>query len=650
MTELLGEAVETPGAPRPSLIFSQESLPRDARVRFAVEPERPFVVRLKLAAGARAQLRALPGGALLGPCVVQDGLCQRFDVLGAGEREVEVAVEGAASGLLALDAAQPERRAPRSPALWPLLRREWALADTGRSWRTAMIARPGGRYVFELAVPPRAELWLGLGHEPGARAGPVRFVARQDGRVLLDEVVAPDRRWHDRRVALLAARRSRIELESFAAAEGSAARGLWADPRVLAAPGTPSVVLITIDALNPSHSSAYGYARDTSPALERIARAGARFDRAIAQAGTTWVSLPSLLSGLYPARDGVHARGDPPPEDLALLPDLLARRGYDTFAGSDLALFPQGYLSGFDSADAIDVPADTPEASVKRAGSERLAAQMDRLAPRLAAYPTFAWLHFEQPHYPLQPAEPLRYDAGYAGRFAASFGTADRLRTDLSPREALHVRALYDASVRDADALLLHLMAALDQAGALDRTLLIVTADHGEHVADARKLLEHASPYDAVLHVPLVMAGPGIAPRAVGQRVQLVDLVPTLLSLLQIPAPAVDGRDLGPALRGDPLSEAPAYAQVAPGIEAQYRGDETLIAQGARKELYDLSKDPQQALELSSSDPARAQAAEAALQQQQARWRETALESAKAPLGQDALEGLRAAGYLQETP
>ena len=665
LVERLAGALETPAPPPQRVLLAQEVLPRDATVRFAVEPERPFVLRLRLRAGAHARLRALPGGAVLGPCLPADApeegaqgprLCQRYDVLKASETEVEVQVDGEASRLLALDASEPDRRAPRSPWLAPLLRHAWGLADTGRSWRTALVAPPGGRYVFDLPVAEGAELWVGLGHEPGARAAPVRFVARQDGRTLLDETTPPDHRWRDRRLPLLAAAHSRIELWSTAASPDG--RGLWADPRVLrAAPGAPSVVLVTIDAMNPSHLGAYGYARDTSPALDRIARAGARFDRATAQAGTTWVSIPSLLSGLYPGRDGVRARGEPLPAEVRLLSDLLAARGYDTFAGSDLAVFPTTFLSGFDRADAIEVPPDTPEADANRAATERLAAQIDKLAPQLAGHASFAWLHLEQAHYPLRPTEPLRYDPGYTGRFARAFTVDDRLLplASISDREGAHVRALYDASVRDADAVLRHLVVALDAAGALDRTLLVITADHGEHVVDTRKLLEHASPYDAVLHVPLIFAGPGVrAGGVVPGRVQLVDVVPTVLSLLGAAVPpGLDGRDLSRALRdgaprGEALADAPAFAQVNDSVAAMYRGDEQLVQTGAQLELYDLAVDPAELHDLAALEPARLRAAAAALEDERQRWRRSALDTSAAPLGQEALEGLRAAGYLQD--
>ena len=410
------------------------------------------------------------------------------------------------------------------------------------------------------------------------------------------------------------------------------------------------MVLVTIDALNPGHLGAYGYGRDTSPALDRIARAGARFDRATAQAGTTWVSIPSLLSGLYPGRDGVRSRGDPLPAEVRLLADLFALRGYDTFAGSDLAVFPSTFLSGFDRADTIEVPPDTAEADANRAGNERLAAQIDKLAPHLAEHPSFVWLHLEQPHYPLRPSEPLRYDPGYTGRFAAVFSVEDRLLppASLTKAEGAHVRALYDASVRDADAMLRHLVAALDAAGVLDRTLLVVTADHGEHVVDSRQLLEHATPYDAVLHVPLVIAGPGVrAGVALRERVQLIDVAPTLLALTGAAVPGLDGRDLSAALRGEPLAPAPAYARLAEGVAAQYRGDEHLIEQGGRRELYDLAADPQELRDLAALEPLRLQAAVEALEREQRRWQETALETSAAPLGQEALEGLRAAGYLK---
>ncbi len=699
LIDALANALEVPAPPEEPALLDLDTLP-DATghaalaVPIPVEPVRGFVLRVLMAdtgatrpaitlrsldaaeaAAFGGQPRPIDGplpGKELGPCLRTSRapggqwMCQRFGHLPKGAGAGLLVIPGAGNAVRrieVLSAAMPDWRAPSSPILARLTRRAANTTPTGISWRTGLVARPGGRYTFEVTLPERPELWVGLGHEQGSRGAPVRFIARQDDRVLLDEVVPADLRWHDQRLPLegQAGQRSRITLETQAAGGTGEARGLWANPRVMGASSAPNILLITVDALRADRLGTYGYGRDTSPMIDHVARSGVQFDRATAQSCFTWPSITSLLAGRHPLNTGVQERGQRPPPDLATLPQLLAAHGYDTFAGTDLGAFPPIDVSDFDEAERIPV--------FSKPSPQK---QLERLAAQFADHPTFAWLHLENVHYPLTPRQPLRFDPGYEGRFKDAFSQEDHDRFmspgDVTPREQEHINALYDSAIVDADQELQALLATLDQHGVLERTIVVITSDHGERLGEHGAVLEHVSPHDSVLRVPLIVAWEGhlAAGQRIPSRVQLIDLFPTLLSLAGVPhPPGLDGRDLAPALRGEALPEAPAYADCRGYFFAQYRGDElvvinpegkdSVLAYGLRttvkpRELYDLAKDPTGQRDIAEEEPSRAEAASAALRAQLELWKRRSTTVDQGQIGQAAIEALQQAGYLQGTP
>jgi arylsulfatase len=684
LIDLLPEARELPEPPPDVFLARMEGAPPASDgspyvVPFDVEPGRVVLLRARLSLDGgtpSVELRALtseqasqvgassrtwPGelpGQSLGECTRADSPgeagvdCQRLvEVPPLVRRAVAIVRRGSVSELTVREARLEDPRAPESPRIARLLERARGQTETGQSWRSALVARPGSRYRFELSLPEEAELWLGAGYEAGDDAATEWFRVTQDGRVLLNEAISPDGKWHDFHLKLAGTRGHLSEVALETAGAAGKGRGLWTDPRLFGRSELPNILLVTLDAVRPDHTSAYGYARDTTPALAQLAKLGALFDRATAQAGSTWDSIPSLLSGSYPAHDGVRALGVPWPPDLVLLPDLLARAGYDTFAGSDLALFPAGYLNGFDDAEQARLVVDEKISPAQ---------QFRRLSAQLGHRPTFAWFHIERAHYPLLPRRPELFDPGYRGRFERTFTLDDHDHFTspgaLTPAERTHVAALYDAEVRQADDELKGLLTVLNESGHWEHTIVVVAADHGERIAEHGAVLEHTSPYDAVLHVPLLFEWEGHvrAGLRVQPRVELTDVVPTLLDLAGLKIPGdLDGRSLAGALSGGPLPERPAYAEVLQ-LFSQYRQDEHVIVNAAdlpanpsltpRCELYDIRADPEEKQDLAATESARAQDAAGALANQIRAWR--AGGGGATSLGQGALEALRQAGYL----
>jgi arylsulfatase A-like enzyme len=581
-----------------------------------------------------------------------------------------VVVEHPERGVRALritEADLPDLRVTENPVLSRLVRRATGKTATGKSTRSSLWAPPGGRYVFPVVLPRDAELSLATGSEEGAASAPTRFVVRQDASVLLDETVAPDGKWHEHHLKLvgLPGRNAVLSFESYAVQGGPVVqgepRGLWADPVLTGRSGRPNLLLLTVDALRPDHLSAYGYERDTSPNLEVLVKEGVRFAKVRSQGTKTWVSMTSLLTGRYPAGARVRDRGENLPADVPTLAELLEAQGYETFAGGDVGLFGLNDFSPFGDEDVAD----------RDPGKKQYAVlpQLEQWLPRFSRGGAFVWLHMEQPHYALTPFEPHRYNPGYAGRFRDGYSQAEHnangFSKQVTPAEQRQIVALYDASIRDADTEIGTLIRALKKAGAYENTLIVIAADHGENLGEHGMTLEHASPWESVLRVPLIMAWPGHLKggQVVTGGAQLIDVVPTVLALLGLPAVETDGRDLSPALHGQVLAEVDSYADEDP-IFSGYFGSKHLITcpddielsfpygsvELPEVALYDVEKDPRELHDLSEAEPRLTRALKEKLEAQVKRFSAMAEGSERAPLGQQALDALREAGYLQDRP
>jgi arylsulfatase A-like enzyme/Tfp pilus assembly protein PilF len=358
------------------------------------------------------------------------------------------------------------------------------------------------------------------------------------------------------------------------------------------APGAerPSVLLVSIDTLRADHVGVYGAVEAQTPRLDALAATGARFDTAVAPAPLTLPSHASLLTGLDPPSHGVRHNGV---YRLAAGIETIAERfreaGYATGAvvGAVVLARRYGLDQGFESYD--------DGASSRRSGAggflERSAAEVtDRALGWLgtAPRPFFLWVHYYDPHHDYRPPLP------FAEQFASS---------------------PYDGEVAYVDSQLGRLLDGLERDGSRRETLILVTSDHGESLGEHAESTHAYTLYDAVLRVPLILAGPGVPPgRVVESLVRTVDIAPTLLALTGLPALAgVDGEPLTAFLSdGPPPPARLAYAEtLATRIEHGWsplfavRSERHLFVRAPRPELYDVSADPAQLENLLEGDPGR---------------------------------------------
>jgi arylsulfatase A-like enzyme len=316
----------------------------------------------------------------------------------------------------------------------------------------------------------------------------------------------------------------------------------------------PNVLVVSIDTLRADRLGCYGYARPTTPALDRLAREHAvRFAAAIAEAPWTLPSHVTMLSGLHPLTHGVRLPEEAPGDEVALLAERLADTHY-AFAVTDGGWLsePWGFARGFDSFHAGDVEVDR---AVERV--------LEYVRHRQGKGPWLGFLHTYDVHCPYDPPPP------YAGTFespgaepievAGRCGNPDYNALALTGGQARYLSDRYDEDVRRVDDALARLFAAFDELGLWEDTVLIVTSDHGEEFLEHGQIGHERTLNPEVLAVPLLVAAPGCAPRVVAAPVGLADLVPTVLELTRHAPARLDGRSLVPLLRGETdAARAPA--------------------------------------------------------------------------------------------
>jgi arylsulfatase A-like enzyme len=435
------------------------------------------------------------------------------------------------------------------------------------------------------------------------------------------------------------------------------------------APAPASVVLVTIDTLRADHLGFAGYPRDTSPNLDGLARAATWFPRCYSVSATTGASHASLFTSRYPYAHGVLANRQELPE-LPSLMSALRARGYlaAAFVSSVVVGRQFGVQRQFDhfDDDLRGTEATRPERAERDAG-QTVSAALRFLETRPRDRPLFLWLHLIDPHGPyLPPEDPDRYLADRRvapvsmllplGTWDWPVGELPRYQVLDGRRDADFYAARYDAEIRYADSALGRFFGAMEGLGLGGDTLLAVTADHGETLADSarRRYFTHGVvAYEEVARVPLVVRAPAGQARLQASRdrlVTLLDVAPTLLDLLGVEAPAgFQGRSL---LRAAPEPDAPIFTLGAYGSEllekrigTQFslrRGAWTYVLNSAdgREELYDRSADPHETRDAAGAEPQRFEALRRELRAFLDRPARTAAPVKNAPGAEDKLRSL----------
>ncbi len=466
-----------------------------------------------------------------------------------------------------------------------------------------------------------------------------------------------------------------LALAALLLAHGAAWTGFSFRASAAGAASRPDVLIVLVDALRFDHVGAYGYPRATTPAIDSLAADGVLFRQAVSDSTFTKSSISSLFTGRYPYQHGVYwgSRTDDPEFPGAVTSDVLPAR--ETTLAE--ALRPLGYftaawvqnshLRGFMGFGQGFVDYHDQQGSARRIDRQFLS-WFDRAGRH---YPFFAYLHYIDLHDPYRPSPPYdtlfgTYPDPYAGIDLAQGGKyLEEVRRGETRPSAAQVKAFeadYDGQLRLVDDQIGRLLARLKSTGVYDRSLILVTADHGDGFMEHGFISHSTTPYDELVRVPLIVKLPGQrdAGRVVGEQVRLVDVVPTVLDLVGGRVPAhVAGCSLRPLIEGDGGERPPACATAVieiaepgvtePTVAVRTEGWKYIHRGDGREELYDLRSDPGEHHDLLPEPPPAARPSLARLRAvaQHAISARNTKGVGKIELDPEAIRELKALGYVQ---
>lgn len=400
-------------------------------------------------------------------------------------------------------------------------------------------------------------------------------------------------------------------------------------------PEPVNLVLISLDTLRWDRLGCYGYDRPVSPNIDAFAGNNILFEKVYAHSDHTLSSHASLFTSLYPSVHGLLFTRSRLAEKVELMAEILARHGFATasFNNGGMISHEFGYHRGFDIYCEVD-PIGHRSTYGRAFNPHRLADGSAGSLDRAFAWidskreaPFFLFLHTFMIHCYRPPLDLARIFAPeQEGRYKDKREVQTLLRRYMNfrkngvpPEDLAYLQNMYDATIRAADDMVGEVLEHLERSGLLDRTVVLVTSDHGEEFMEHGNLGHAKSVYEESIRVPLIMGVPDMqGGRRVKCAVSHVDVMPTVLELLGVESPdLIQGRSLTSLLRGKDGPDRPIYAEVELPRWSHRRclirngwkyiegdTDEKLkYAAPAESELYSLADDPEERRNLTGNRP-----------------------------------------------
>lgn len=303
----------------------------------------------------------------------------------------------------------------------------------------------------------------------------------------------------------------------------------------------PNIILISIDTLRADHLSCYGYRRKTSPNIDTFAEKSLVFTNAISTSSWTVPAHASMFTGLYPSRHGLMQSPQPGklPETIKTLAEILGEFGYFTagFHGGGYLSSYFGFNRGFDVY------------SSKGSRIEHNLNNCLRWINRHRKDRFFLFLHGSNCHVPLSPPKEFDiYSLGINAEYNTNRRSMYSWEKPKTNEELEYIVAKYDGEIRYMDHLIAKLIDEITRLKIIDNTIIILTADHGEEFMEHGQIGHIRTLYEELIHIPLIVSLPdGYAAKSINRPVSLVNIVPTVLDILQIRQKNnLDGRSLLP--------------------------------------------------------------------------------------------------------
>ncbi len=406
----------------------------------------------------------------------------------------------------------------------------------------------------------------------------------------------------------------------------------WMPSTLRAQTAKPNVVMIVLDQLQANQLHCYGNPRATSPNIDRLASHGVLFSHFYSVAPWTSPSFGSLHTSLYPSVHGVTLFWRPGMplinKDRPTIAETFQREGYYTIAFVDNTLAGKPLTgSGFDqyveqSAPALDI---TARAALNGLSEYKAPVTTERVLSWLNSHhaqsqPFFLYVHYIEPHSPYNP--PPEDDLFKAGAYPylsvtgydIEKGGLLRLAMTGDQNAVDRLYQLYDGKIHFVDRYVGELLDRLQSLGLDGNTYVVLTSDHGEllysHPEDFLSF-DHRSLYDAVLHIPLIIAGPGVPEgRTLPGIASNIDTAPTILALADAP-PLSDaqGHSLTQMIQGG-VSSVNSYVFAEEDVEIPERSVRNTRYKLVRnlwdghEQLFDGQNDPQELRDVAKENPA----------------------------------------------
>jgi arylsulfatase A-like enzyme len=569
----------------------------------------------------------------------------------------------------------------------------FAVTESGGVPAVVQIGPSVVRYAVRL--PPAAELRFTPGLHPAARSAAAQASLRVtiearpgDEREVWGRMVgARDEKPAEVSVALPGSAGDivRVGLHVGGAPGARFTWGTWSAPRILGrggadplslAPASPgasgagdalrralagsNVMLLVLDAARARQLGCYGYGRPTTPEIDRLAREGVVFERAFTPAVYTLAAMSSVWTSEYPDRHhGEVSFSSSLPKNRLTLAEVLTARGIQTaaFVANAVAGRVGGFDRGFAEFHELFQKHGSGAAAFQKALPGWLRANKDRRF--------FAYLHFREPHFPYDPEPPFDTRFGPEGpipratrREMGWITEANQGRRPLSADERAHLVRLYDGNLAFADQEIGALRRVLEGEGLLDRTVVIVAADHGEALGEHGWIGHNVQLYEESIHIPLVVrfpAGKGPAGKRIAGLVDLLDMAPTVADAFGLLGQGgsdkqFQGRSLLPVVDGAPGKAAVLARTVWDRPRYALRDERFKYLYDTRtgeEQLFDVAADPGEARDLARTEPLRAAYFRQALHQWIMGLGRRGGAAEQAALTPEQRENLCALGYIQ---